>query len=126
MATKRDLIEMAYRRCGVVAEDEPMTADQHATGELIVDSAFAALQAEAAVAWTLDTIPTIALLPLAMVLAYDLAVHHAVAPREARGRAVIRYLAVVRPDDREDVRDLDDDGLISDEEAAAGARAAFY
>lgn len=126
MATKRDLIELAYRRCGVVAEDEPMTADQHATGEVILDSAFAALQAEAAVSWTLATIPDIAVLPLAMVLAYDLALHNSVAPREARGRAVIRYLSVVRPDDRADFRDLDDDDVISDEEEDAGGRAAFY
>lgn len=126
MATKHDLIELAYRRCGVVAEDEPMTADQNATAETILESAFAALQAEAAVAWDLDSIPTIAMLPLAMVLAYDLAIHNSVAPREARGRAVIRYLGVVRPDDREDARDLDEDDVISDEEADAGARAAFY
>jgi hypothetical protein len=126
MATKRDLMEMAYRRCGVVAEDEPMTADQAATAEAIADSAFAGLQAEAPVVWTLDAIPTIALLPLVMVLAYDLAIHNSEAPKETRGRAVIRYLSVVRPDDREDARDLDDDGTISDEEADAGARAAYY
>lgn len=126
MATKRDLIELAYRRCGVVAEDEPMTADQERIGSTILESAFAALQAEAAVSWDLGSIEEIAVLPLSMVLAYDLAVHNSVPPRESRGRAVIRYLGVVRPDDREDSRDLDDDGIVSDEEADVGARAAYY
>lgn len=126
MATKRDLIELAYRRCGVVAEDEPMTADQERIGSTILESAFEGLSAEAAVSWDLTDIPTIAVLPLAMVLAHDLALHNSVAPRESRGRAVIRYLGVVRPDDREDDRDLDDDGLVSDEEADAAGRAVYY
>lgn len=126
MATKRDLIELAYRRCGVVAEDEPMTADQEQIGGSLLDSAFAALEAEAVSGFVLTDVPAIAVLPLAMVLAYDLAVHNSVPPRESRGRAVIRYLGVVRPDDREDSRDLDGDSLVSDEEADAGARAAYY
>lgn len=100
MTTKRGLIELAYRRCGVVAEDEAMTADQYRNGGIILDSVFEALQDEAAVYWTLDDIPAGVTMPLAMVLAHDLAIHNSVPPRETRGRAVVRYLGVVRPDDR--------------------------
>lgn len=32
MTTTRDIIERAYRKLGVVAQDEPMTADQGAAG----------------------------------------------------------------------------------------------
>ena len=76
-------------------------------------------------AFDLDSTPQAALLPLSYLLATEIAPHYQV-PSEPRSRAMMRLRAYLFPDDREDRRDADEDGVISDAEEQAGKEAAFY
>lgn len=126
MATRLDVIERAFRIIGVKAEDEGLTADQLANGGDVLDSIFAELGNEATISWTLDTTPTMSFQPLAMLLAVELAGEYSAQKPTTRGLAWRRLMATIRSDNREDFRDLDEDGTISDEEADAGLRAIYY
>lgn len=126
MATRLDVIERAFRIIGVKAEDEGLTADQLANGGDVLDSLFAELGNETTISWTLDTTPTMSFQPLAMLLAVEIAGEYSAPKPTTRGLAWRRLMATIRSDNREDVRDLDDDGAISDEEADAGARSLYY
>jgi hypothetical protein len=127
MPTRLDVIERAFRILTVKAEDESLTADQLANGGAVLDSLFAELGNEATISWTLDTTPQVSFQPLARYLAVELAPEYppAVAPT-TRGLAWRRLMATIRSDNRVDVRDLDENGIIDDAEADAGARAAYY
>lgn len=127
MPTRLEVIERAFRIIGVKAEDEGLTADQLANGGDVLDSLFAELGNEATISWTLDTTPSMSFQPLARYLAVELAPEYPPAvPPTTRGMAWRRLMATIRRDEREDFRDLDDDGTIDDAEADAGARAAYY
>lgn len=98
MLTRRDIIETAFRRIGVVAEDEPATADQFKTAKTLL----AQIEAEiSAPDWTAGYPETVAL-QVAMLLAVDLAQAYSVAPRDRRGRALMRLRAITNPDDRDE------------------------
>lgn len=124
--TRLDVVTRALRRIGVAAEDEAPTADQIANAGAVLDSLFAELQGEATITWTLETTPAVSFVPLANLLAVEMAPEYGQPAPEGRPRAWRRLMATIRSDEREDVRDLDEDGLISDDEADAGARAAYY
>ena len=126
MATRLEVIERAFRILGVKAEDEGLTADQYANGGDVLDSLFAELGNEATISWTLDTTPTMSFQPLAMLLAVELAGEYSAPKPTTRGLAWRRLMATIRSDNRDDVRDLDEDGTISDEEADAGLRSLYY
>jgi hypothetical protein len=106
MPTRRDVIDMAYRRLGIKAEDQPLSADQMAFGGSVLDALWEEVRRHAPdVMWPLADVPSQYFLPLAHVLAAELAPSFGVA---ARPRAVefTRLLAAIRPDNRQ----TDDDG----------------
>lgn len=105
MPTKLDVMKMAYRRVGIVAQDEEPTADEYAAAEAVLDGIFAEVSQESPIWWNLDDVPNEAFLPLAMVAAYDLAAAFGVPARESRGYAMARLLAAIRPDDRAEIAD---------------------
>lgn len=125
--TRAEVITSALRRIGVVAEDEAAsTAMETNTGE-VLDTLLAEVEAAKALTWDLTAVPDEAFIALSNLLAADAAPLYppAQAPY-SRGVAWMRLMGVIRPDDREDYRDTDDDGTISDAEADAGERARFY
>jgi hypothetical protein len=126
MPTANDVITLALRRIGVVAEGEPPNADQIAAGREVLDSIVAEFASEAPIGWTVAAVPVVSYVPLANLLSVELAAHYARPVADTRARAWRRFAATVRQDNRPDPRDFDDDGIISDEEADAGARAAYY
>lgn len=126
MATRTDVIERAFRILGVKAEDEALTADQYANGGDVLDSLFAELENEYAISWTLDTTPDVSFQPLGLLLAVELAGEYGRPRPASRPAAWRRFMATVRSDNRDDFRDLDDDGSISTAEADAGLRALYY
>lgn len=73
-----------------------------------------------------DAIPDSLFLPLSYLLAVDIAAHYEIAPRDSRAAMIGRLRVQEFPDDREDSRDLDEDGTVDEAEAAAAQRAAFY
>ena len=101
MATKLDVITAALRLLGVLASDEEPTADQYAMGDLYLASIFEEVEAEAGLPFSVDAVPVNAFLALSRLLAVDLAAPFLVNPPTSRGMAMLRLLAVVRPDNRE-------------------------
>lgn len=126
--TRDEIIEAAFRRIGVKATDVALTADEEAYGADILEGLFEELQTsqDLTIAWTLDTTPDGIFPAMANYLAVEIAPSYSVAPIESRARAIQRIRAYLLTDDREDFRDLDDDGTISEEEEAAGDRSAYY
>ena len=125
---KRDVVNAAYRRLGILGDDEALTAEQIDYAGDVLTAIFNELQDAQGltIAWTLSTIPDELHINLAHLLAVDIAPSYEIAPRESRGRALARVRADLAQDDRTDFRDLDEDGTVSTAEAAAGERAQYY
>ncbi len=124
--TSLEVISRAHRRIRILAHDEPLTAEQKVLGDELLQTLYAELQTVATFPWTIDAVDDDCYLPLSFLLAVELAPEYNRPTPETRSRAWLRLMAVLRPDDREDRRDVDDDGVISDAEEDAGRRAAFY
>jgi hypothetical protein len=125
--TASEVVAQAHRYLGVLSVDEAVSGDQASFGASVLEGVLA----EAATAhgltftWTSAAVPDGVWLPLSRLLASELASHYE-RPAEPSSRAWTRFRAAVQPDDREDIRDLDEDGTVSDEEADAALRAAYY
>lgn len=123
MATRQEVITRALRRLGVVAEDENPGPDANAQAGAVLDSIFAEVGQSVTVTWTLATVPDYALVPLANLLAAELAGEYPtsearmLAPRSV---AWMRLMGLVRADNRTDPRDIDESGTVDDDEARAG------
>lgn len=108
MATRLDVIERAFRRLGIKAEDEGLTADQLANGGDVLDALYAeaserALQIHgAALTFNLSNVPDKAFLPLANLLCAELAADYMVQAPVSRSGAMLQLLSVMYPDDRTD------------------------
>lgn len=127
MPQRLDVINMALRRIKVLSADEPADADQVRFCGDVLDAMFAEANDvhEMAFTWGLDAVPSAAFLPLSYLLAVEVAPHYNQAA-EPRSRAMGRLRAYAFRNDIEDRRDTDDDGVISEAEADAGKRAAYY
>lgn len=127
MPTKTDVINTALRRIQVLSADEPADKDMIAYAGSLLDGVFAEVNEVQGMAftWALDATPAAAHLPLAYLLAVEVAPHYG-RPAEPRSRAMGRLRAYAFPDDRTDSRDLDGDGIVSDAEAEAGKQAAYF
>lgn len=126
MATRLDLLTRSLRRIGVCGQGEEPDADMEQDAGAIADSLFAEIGADVSLSWDLDTIPEASFVPLSLLLACDLAGDYSLPAPMPRGTAWNRFMATVRSDDRPDSRDLDEDGTVSEAEANAGKRAAYY
>lgn len=124
--TRAEVYTRSLRRLGVLAVDEDATADMEAQAGAVLDALFAEVTASKAVTWTLNEVPDDAFLALVDLLATEIAPDYEVPFRTPRGVAWQRLMGVIRPDDRDDYRDTDEDGTISDAEVDAGERARFY
>lgn len=95
------MISLAHRLIGVTASDENLTADQEKFGGDVLDAAFSEFQYAQGVSfpWSLEATPQKALMPLAKILAADIAPHYGqAAPSRAASIAMLRTIAF--PDDR--------------------------
>jgi len=101
MPTRNDVIAMAFNRMGMglFAGQAPEAHEGQLADALLV-SAFEECQEEALAPWSLDDVPQEAVMPLATLLAVDLAPSFNMAPIERRGTAKLRVMALIRPDDR--------------------------
>ena len=99
--TREETALRALRMLGVVAADEQATADQEQSALTVLDGIWHEVLTEARATWDIATgVPQDAFVPLAQLLAAELAPEYAVAPPMSRPRAKLRLLAVIRPDDR--------------------------
>ena len=99
MATKLDVVQAALRRLGVIAADESATAEQLQIGGEALVAIEASLGFRAP--FSVEDVPATSFLPLAELLAADLAAVYMVAPPASRARAWHRFMATIRSDDRE-------------------------
>jgi len=125
--TRSDVISAALRRIGVLAADEAAEADAEAYAGEALDALFAEVKQVHAMpfTWTLEETPDAAFLPMAYLLATEIAPHYE-RPSEPRSRAMGRLRAYAFPDDRDLRADYDEDGTVSVDEQDAYDRAAYY
>lgn len=127
MPTRLDVIQTALRRIQVLSADEPADADMVAYAGDLLDGLFAEAKEVQGMpfTWALDSTPAAARLPLGYLLAVEVAPHYG-RPAERRSTAMARLRAYAFPDDREDPRDTDEDGTVSDAEAEAYKKTAYF
>lgn len=124
--TKTDITTRALRVLGVLSNYETAQAEDAAYCAEALDAA-AAEMATHGITATIDTnaIPDAVFRAWANLVAADVASHYTMAG-PPRSKAIIDLSAYYLPDDREDRRDTDDDGTVSEDEATAGSRTAYY
>lgn len=98
--TKSEMIVKALRRLGVVAQDEPATADQIAHCGAILDDLVAETGLYAPVPWSIDDVPPGVAGPLWRLLAVEVAPDYSVDAPEPYKTALIRFQAAIAPDNR--------------------------
>jgi hypothetical protein len=99
MATNLQVIEHAFRRIGVKAEDEQLTADQRAHAESILAGLRAEVEQACGLTWANDAINAAVFIPVGDLLAAELAPAYGVAG-EPRSRPYMRLMAIMRADTR--------------------------
>jgi hypothetical protein len=125
--TRADVILLALRRLGVVAEDEAASDAMVINVGDVLDTLFEEVEASKTLTWDLTAVPGSAYNALANLLAVEVAPQYPPAvPPYPRSIAWQRLMGVIRPDDRADIRDLDDDGIVDEDEEDAGARALYF
>lgn len=126
--TRTEVVNQAYRRLGIVAVDQVASADEIAYGGNTLDALFAELKASdgITVTWDLSAVPDTAFIPLANLLAVEVAPAYMQQAPERRGSAFIRLRKVLSPDDRPNDRDRDEDGTVTEAEIEAQERAVYY
>lgn len=108
MATRLDVIERAFFRLGIKADDEALTADQLSNGGDVLDALYAeaserALQIHGtALPFALTNVPAEAFLPLSNLLCAELAADYTVQSPVSRSGAMLQLLSVLYPDNRTD------------------------
>jgi hypothetical protein len=99
MKTRQDVVDMAFRRLGIKAEDESLTADQSAYAGDVLEGLFAEMSLHAPMTWWPDQIEDAVAVPLAALLAAEIGPSYGV-DGGPRSRAYARVMAVIMPDNR--------------------------
>lgn len=118
--SKTEVVAEAHRRISVLSVDESPSTDMVTYASDAADSLIYELNGppyNMRFFWDATAVPEDAFRPFAWLLAVDLAAHYQV-PAEPRTMALNRLRGYAFPDDREDTRDTDNDGLLSDDEKA--------
>lgn len=103
MKTRLDIVERALRSLRVLAQDEPPTAEMLAQAGTVLDGIFAEINAmRPGVPFDPRTgVPDEALVPLAQLLAAEIAPDYGEPPAVSRARAWLRVRALYVADDRD-------------------------
>lgn len=117
---------MAHRHLGVLATDENATADMVGFAGDVLTACIDYLEDVHSLTIGTGDIPADSSLGMSYLLAAEIAPHYTAQAPVAKSRAIGMIRAAQLPDDREDIRDLDEDGTVSEDEADAAKRAEFY
>lgn len=125
--TAAQLADAALHEIGVAAADIPAQGHDVTSAVNIWEGQHAEINASHGFgwAWGFNAVPDALFRPLTLLLASEIAPTFAMQGPN-RARALTRLRAIAFTDDRSDPRDLDEDGTVSTDEAAAGKRAAFF
>lgn len=126
--TTRDTVTAALRRIGVVAVDDPADAATYAVAEEIFEAFYAELPDEGFTTLTdANAVPDKAFNAIVQMVAKDIAPQFGVdAPTQDWREGLRRLRRIYMPDDREEWRDVDEDGTVSADEAILGEQALYY
>jgi len=125
--TKSDIVTRALRKIGVCGIEDAPEAGDAANATAVLEALFPQIKAEQGFTftWSLNETPEAAFLPLAYLLASEIASDYGKqGPSYSRSMASLRAYAF--PDDRPLRADLDEDGTVTDDEAEADKRAQYY
>lgn len=100
---RQDVIRLAFRRLGMGVNGEPIQAEWRGLASDYIDAIIGEL--EGVIDFSEAAIPARALLPLADVIAADLAPAFAMAAPRSRHMAKLALMGAVRPDDRTEIAD---------------------
>jgi hypothetical protein len=95
MYSRLDVVDAAFRRIGVRAEDQQLSADQLAFGGRILDAIIDEASAHMPLGIMGDLIPRDVFLPLETLLAVELAPSYAAPAPVSRGVAMARLRAIL-------------------------------
>lgn len=125
--TKADIVAKALRIIRVISDDDDPTPDMQAYVGDTLEAVFEELRITHRLffTWGLDETPTGVFVPMAQLVAADVAAHYNKQP-PSRARAIGRICAFVRSDDRRDPRDTDNDGTVTQAEEEAAGRAEYF
>ena len=101
MATRLEVTEQAFRLLGLKAEDQALSADEAVYGGDALDAILAEVEETHELGFTSANIPAAAVQALARLLAADIAPAYMRPAPVSRGAAWLRFMAVVRPDQRD-------------------------
>jgi hypothetical protein len=126
--TRDEVVTLAHRSLGVLAVDEVLTADQITFGGDVLVGLIDEIDATQglSLSFDADSVPEAMYLPVAYLLAVELAPHYSIPPAYSRAAQIGKIRAYELSDDRDDRRDIDDNGTVSDAEAYVDGQAAFY
>jgi hypothetical protein len=94
--TRLEIIQLAFRRIGVLSEDEELTSDAALYGGTVLDGLYAEITEERYPLWSLSDVPASSSIPLANLLAVEIAPAYDRQPPSTRGQAWRRLMATVR------------------------------
>lgn len=121
--TKADVIRLAHRKLGIVSAEQDVSADQEAYASDVLQGIWD--EHSSTMNFSITAPARRYYMALADLLAAEIAPHYT-APGPDRSRAIGRLRGILLQDDRVDSRDSDDDGIVSEAEVSAAARAGYY
>lgn len=126
--TSLEITHQALRVLAVLAKDEVVHGEDATFCKDVLEAGLDELSLSQGFSfdWTVETVPDTYFTPLSHFLAARVAPHYLVAAPVTESRAVMMMRALHFQDDRSEDFDADGDGVLSDDEAAAEKRAAFY
>lgn len=125
--TSNDVASRALSRMGVLAVGEVPTAEDKEQALIAMQGALDELVSQHGIApWSLEAVPDVVFLAFADLTASEMAGVYPGVPAPNRSGAIGRIRAALLPDNREDIRDLDEDGTVDKQEVDAGQRAQFF
>ena len=125
--TSNEVCTRALRMIGVGDVGETLAADDVSFAQEAMQAILDELEDVhgVSVAWGIEEVPDALLLPFAEAVAADVAPTYGKAG-PPRSRALLKMKASLARDDREDPRDISDNGTVDSDEEDAGKRAAYY
>lgn len=126
--TALDVCTYALRRIGVTPVGEEPAGEDMTLAQAALEAFLSEIKDThgATFTWTSSAVPDASYVPLARVVACDIAPSYPRPMPEPRGRAVLAFRAGIFPNNIDDRRDTNDDGTISTAEANAGLEAQYY
>lgn len=125
----REIVELTLRRLRVLSAGETASGDDYRDAEIMLAAMFSELVDKEGwpITFALDAVPEWAQLPLAQMLAFEIAPEYGIAvPRTQWWEGRTRIRRHLFPSDLPLRGDIDEDGTVSESEADLADRSVFF